>query len=67
MNLIIGVAGFSGSGKSTFSKLLSEALDCPIVSQDDFYLGRAGMVLRGMDGNNFDVPEALELDALIAL
>lgn len=67
MSKIIGVTGFSGSGKSTFCRLLSEKLDCTVISQDDFYIGREVMAVRGIDPNNFDVPQALDVDAIKVL
>jgi uridine kinase len=36
---IIGVSGFSGSGKTTFANLLSIAINAPVISIDSFNKG----------------------------
>jgi uridine kinase len=61
MSYIIGVAGYSGSGKSTFSKVLSNVLNVPVICQDAFYIGKEAMMDRCLDVNNFDLPEALDI------
>lgn len=61
MNYIIGVAGYSGSGKSTFSKVLSNVLNVPVICQDAFYIGKEAMMDRCLDVNNFDLPEGLDI------
>ncbi len=63
----LGVSGGSGSGKTTFLKLLQERLErikVSVISQDDYYLP----VDRSKDNHkvDFDCPEAVDLDALFS-
>jgi uridine kinase len=38
--LIIGVSGFGGAGKSSFSNELGKPLDAPVISVDSFMKDR---------------------------
>lgn len=38
---IIAITGGSGSGKSTLAQTLQAKLDCPIITEDDYYLDNA--------------------------
>lgn len=65
---IIGVAGGSGSGKTTFSRLLHAALGdqfCGIISQDAYYRDMHEFFDRDGGLVNFDHPDSIEFDFLI--
>ena len=65
MKVIIGVSGYSGSGKTTFTKLLAKRLSASIISQDDFYVGKKAMVAQDSFMTNFDTLTALNTDRLM--
>ena len=56
MSYIIGLAGYFGSGKFTYSKVLSNVLNAPVICQDAFYIRKEAMMDICMDVNNFDLP-----------
>lgn len=60
---IIGVAGSSGSGKTTISTELAKHYgdDCVVISADSYYFGRGQMP----EGCSFDDPRAIEFELLI--
>lgn len=64
---VIGIAGGSGSGKSTFAKRLKERFpeDLALVSCDNYYLARHDMPLEERKLQNYDSPEAFEFDLMI--
>jgi uridine kinase len=67
--IVIGVTGYSCSGKTTFSQMLKTALpDCLLISMDDYYKELTPEQYEILyDDNsdlNFDVPEAVNLDLL---
>jgi len=64
---VIGIAGGSGSGKSTFAKRLKEQFpeDIALVSCDNYYLARHDMPLEERRLQNYDSPEAFEFDLMI--
>ena len=64
---VIGIAGGSGSGKSTFAKRLKEQFpeDIALVSCDNYYLARHDMPLAERKLQNYDSPEAFEFDLMI--
>lgn len=64
---VIGIAGGSGSGKSTFAKRLKERFpeDIALVSCDNYYLARHDMPLEERKLQNYDSPEAFEFDLMI--
>ena len=65
--LLIGVAGGSGSGKTTFARMLQANLGdhfCGIVSQDAYYRDMHEYFDRDGGRVNFDHPESLEFDLL---
>ena len=64
---VIGIAGGSGSGKSTFAKRLKERFpeDIALVSCDNYYLARHEMPLEQRKLQNYDSPEAFEFDLMI--
>lgn len=64
---IIGVAGGSGSGKTTFVKLLQAALSpssCGILSQDHYYIDQSAHFRGDGENVNFDHPQALDFPLL---
>ena len=65
MKIIIGVSGCSGSGKTTFTKLLAKRLTASVISQDDFYIGANAMVSQDSSVANFDSLTALNTDGFL--
>ena len=65
---VIGIAGGSGSGKSTFAQRLKECFpeDIALVSCDNYYLARTGMPFEERKRQNYDSPEAFEFDLMIS-
>jgi uridine kinase len=67
--LIIGIAGGSGAGKTTFSTQLCEALGhsvCQFISQDNYYIDQSDKFTEDGGAVNFDDPSALEFTLLEA-
>lgn len=64
---IIGIAGGSGSGKSTFAKRLKDAFpgDISLISCDNYYLPHDDLPLEKRALLNYDAPEALEFDLMV--
>lgn len=64
---IIGIAGGSGSGKSTFAKRLKEAFPnhVALISCDNYYLPHDELPLEERAQLNYDAPEALEFDLMV--
>ena len=64
---IIGIAGGSGSGKSTFAKRIFEAFpnDISLISCDNYYLPHDELPLSERAHLNYDAPEALEFDLMV--
>ena len=65
---VIGIAGGSGSGKSTFAQRLKERFpeDIALVSCDNYYLARTGMPFEERKRQNYDSPEAFEFDLMLS-
>lgn len=64
---IIAVSGGSGSGKTTFSKLLAEKLgpvNCNYLSQDNYYFDWSQHFDKDGGSVNFDHPSSLDFDLL---
>ncbi len=64
---IIGVAGGSGSGKTTFARRLLERLGperCAVLSQDNYYVDQSARFVEDGGEVNFDHPDALEFSLL---
>lgn len=65
--LVLGIAGGSGSGKSTIARSVLEAL-APgqgiLLQQDHYYRSQAHLPAAERAGVNYDHPDALELDLL---
>lgn len=64
---IIGIAGGSGSGKSTFAKRLKDAFPeyISLISCDNYYLPHDDLPLEKRAHLNYDAPEALEFDLMV--
>jgi len=66
--LVIGVCGGSGSGKTTFVNALKKNLDGQKVcflSLDNYYLPRDQQEIDNAGVKNFDLPGSIDADALI--
>ena len=66
--LLIGIAGGSGSGKTTVVKKLMEALpedSISVVSQDAYYWDNGSLSPEAKKEINFDHPDAIEWDLLV--
>jgi uridine kinase len=64
---IIGIAGGSGSGKTTFTKKVLDLVDNPkvgILHQDSYYMAKPPADLKINDAPNFDHPEAFDWELL---
>ncbi len=64
--VIVGVAGGSGAGKTTLARELAAALDAPVLSLDSYYRDLAHLAPAERAAWNFDHPDALEWELLIA-
>ena len=64
---IIGIAGGSGSGKSTFAQRLKTAFpdQVSLISCDNYYLPHDDIPLAQRALLNYDAPEALEFDLMV--
>jgi len=66
--LLIGIAGGSGSGKTTVVKKLIEALpedSISVISQDAYYWDNSNLSPEAKKEINFDHPDAIEWDLLV--
>ncbi len=66
--LIIGVAGGTGSGKTTIANAIIAAIDHPdmvLIQHDAYYKDAGHLPLAERAGINFDHPDALETDLLV--
>jgi uridine kinase len=67
--LVIGIAGGSGSGKSTVARKVAEALtgsSCASIDMDAYYRNYAHVPLEERRRINWDHPDAFDLDLLVA-
>lgn len=66
--IMIGVAGGSGSGKSTFTnRIKAEFGDkVTVIYHDNYYKSNDGIPFEIRQKNNYDSPEAFETDLLIS-
>ncbi len=65
--VVIGVAGGTGSGKSTFTKRLKDELGdgVSVILHDNYYRSRDGVPFEERKKINYDHPDALETDLLV--
>jgi uridine kinase len=66
---LVGIAGGSGSGKTSLIRALKARLpdgSISVVSQDDYYFPLERQVADANGRVNFDLPSAVDLDALAA-
>lgn len=63
MSYIVGIAGGSGSGKTTFAKSVAKGLGthCTIIHMDSYYMDQ----LPAHIDNNFDHPDAFDWELLL--
>ena len=65
--LIVGVAGGSCSGKTTFSKQILENFGpevCQVIWQDDYYIDQSHRFDKDGGAVNFDHPSAIDFNLL---
>jgi uridine kinase len=66
--LVIGVAGGSGSGKTTVVRRILEALgdvSVPVLEHDRYYRDRNDLRLEERAALNYDHPDSLETDLMV--
>ncbi len=66
--LVVGIAGGTGSGKTTVVKKIMERLpldSVAVLSQDAYYRDNSNMPLKQRQQINFDHPRAIEFELLI--
>lgn len=65
--VIIGIAGGTGSGKSTFTNRLKEEFgdQITVLYHDNYYKRQDHIPLEERKKNNYDHPDALETDLLL--
>ena len=64
--VILGIGGCSGSGKTTLAKELANQLDATLFPLDLYYRDLSQFPLDTRDKRNFDHPDSLESELLIA-
>lgn len=65
--LVIGIAGGTGSGKTTVVKRIMQSLpkgEVALISQDSYYKDSGHLPLEERQKINFDHPDAIEFDLL---
>jgi uridine kinase len=67
-SIIIGIAGGSGSGKTTVVRSIMEQLtdrEISVISQDQYYRDNPDIPAEERQSINFDHPEAIEFELLV--
>ena len=66
--MIIGIAGGTGSGKTTITKRIAERFgnDIAVVCHDDYYKAHDDMPMEERVRLNYDHPDAFDTDLMIA-
>jgi len=65
---VLGIAGGSGSGKTTISRAILDALPAGagiLLEQDHYYRAQPHLPLEERERVNYDHPDALEMDLLL--
>ena len=68
-SIIIGIAGGSGSGKTTVVKRILEKLtseEVAVISQDQYYRDNSDIPLAERQLVNFDHPDSIEFELLVS-
>lgn len=65
--MLIGIAGGTGSGKSTFANGLKKLFpdDITIISYDNYYKAQDHLTMEERVKTNYDCPDALDTDLLV--
>src|SRR5580704_11021565 len=66
---VLGIAGGSGSGKTTISRAILDALPPGtgiLLEQDHYYRAQPHLPLEERERVNYDHPDAIEMDLLLA-
>lgn len=65
--IIIGIAGGTGSGKSTFTRKLKKEFkdDVAVLYHDNYYRDQSDIPLEERKKTNYDHPDAMETELLI--
>jgi len=66
---ILGIAGGSGSGKSTIARAILEALPAGsgiLIEQDHYYRAQSHLLIEEREKVNYDHPDALEIDLFLS-
>lgn len=66
-SIIIGIAGGTGSGKSTFTKKLKDEFkdDVAVLYHDNYYRDQSDLSFEDRKKVNYDHPDAMETDLLV--
>lgn len=66
-SIIIGIAGGTGSGKSTFTNRLKEAFkdDVAVIYHDNYYKRQDNVPFEDRKKVNYDHPDSLETDLML--
>lgn len=67
MTLVVGIAGATGSGKTTVARKLAESLpkrSVALLQHDSYYIDRSDLTYEERSELNFDHPESLETSLL---
>ena len=66
--MIIGIAGGTGSGKTTLTKRLKDTFgdDVSVIYHDNYYKAHPGTTYEERAALNYDHPDAFETDLLVA-
>jgi uridine kinase len=68
MTLVVGIAGATGSGKTTVARRLTEALprgSVALVQHDSYYRDRSDLSYEARCELNFDHPDSLETPLMV--
>ena len=66
--LVIGIAGGTGSGKTTVVEKIVQQLDLKglnIISQDNYYHDNSHLTLIEREALNYDHPKSIDFDLLL--